>query len=104
MQPEAQAALEQFAPVAREFCEFIDNATTMHRQVFLAVPIKLARICEAGASLPATHLVSQDAEDEDEIAFDVESAVDPSRYSQIVTAIRTILVKLMSIGSFSIPW
>jgi Domain of unknown function (DUF5063) len=78
MQTEAQAALEKFAPVAREFCEFIDGATTMDRNEFFSLlPIRLARICEAGASLPAVRLASADSEDP-EIEFELECASDPA--------------------------
>jgi hypothetical protein len=92
MQTEAQAALEKFVPVAREFCEFIDHATTMDREAFsLALPVKLARICEAGASLPAVQLDSKDTEDE--VAFDLELLTDPDhlkKYSHLVSILRSI--------------
>ena len=65
----------------------------MDRQAFsLALPINLAKICEAGASLPAVHLASTDSEDS-EIEFEREGAGGPvslEKWSHLQPALSSI--------------
>jgi len=89
MSSEAQFAVDKFACAAREFCAFIDEATTVGRQAFLlALPIQLARIFAAGAFLPAVPLVS-DGEDSD--SQDVSERQE--KWPFVVTNLQSLLGK-----------